>query len=81
MNEAFQLLGAILVLIAFGLSQIGSMKPHSYSYLLLNLVGSGLLAVSAAVLLQWGFLLMEGVWAAVSLTSLLRRLLARAAVG
>lgn len=76
MNQAFQLTGAILVLIAFGLSQARLMKPHAYSYLLLNLIGSGMLAVSAALLLQWGFLLMETVWAAVSLASLLRRFLA-----
>ncbi|MGH9535835.1 MAG: CBU_0592 family membrane protein [Terriglobales bacterium] len=77
MNEAMQLTGAILVLIAFGLSQMGAMKSHSYSYLLLNLVGSGLLAVSAAVMVQWGFLLMETVWAAVSLASLVRRIAGR----
>ncbi len=79
MNEAFQLTGAILVLIAFALSQTGTMKPHAYSYLLLNFIGSAILAASAVVMQQWGFLLMETVWAGVSLTSLLRRLLTRVA--
>jgi hypothetical protein len=41
--------------------------------LLANLVGSAVLAVDAAVERQWGFLLLESVWALVSANSLLRR--------
>jgi hypothetical protein len=33
-------------------------------------IGSGVLAVDAVVEAQWGFLLLEGVWAIVSLVSL-----------
>ena len=36
------------------------------------LVGSGILAVLAWIDRQWGFLLLEGVWAVVSLYSLLQ---------
>jgi uncharacterized membrane protein len=38
----------------------------------LNLIGSTVLSVQAAQGRQWGFLLLEGVWAGVSLVALLR---------
>jgi ABC-type multidrug transport system ATPase subunit len=47
-------------------SQRGLMSPHSLSYLVLNFVGSAILAVLAAMHSDWGFLLLEGVWALVS---------------
>jgi hypothetical protein len=46
-------------------------------YLALNLVGSGLLAVLAWHEEQWGFLLLEGVWALVSLWGLIQVLRGR----
>jgi hypothetical protein len=64
----------MLILAAFALSQFGRMQPSSLAYLLLNLVGSVILAVLAFVEEQWGFLLLEGVWALVSGWSLLRLL-------
>jgi len=48
------------------------MRPDSRLYLALNLVGSAILAVLALVESQWGFLLLEGVWAIVSAWSLAR---------
>jgi hypothetical protein len=65
-----QILGSLLVLIPFALAQAGRLDPKSRGYLLLNLIGSGTLAVDAAVTSQWGFLLLEGCWAAVSLFAL-----------
>lgn len=46
------------------------MDPRSRVYLVLNLVGSAVLAVLAWEERQWGFLLLESVWAAVSLWGL-----------
>jgi hypothetical protein len=49
------------------------MRTTAVSYLWLNLVGSAILAVLAAVSSNWGFLLLEGAWALVSGWSLVAR--------
>ena len=76
-NQILQVIGALLVLAGFSLAQFGVLGQRSYSYLWLNLVGSAILAVLAAITFQWGFLLLEGVWAIVSLWSLMLRRLGR----
>jgi membrane-bound ClpP family serine protease len=69
-DVAIQIIGSLLVLVAFFLSQWGALDAKSRTYLVLNLVGSGVLAVDAFLGAQWGFLLLEGVWAIVSAVSL-----------
>lgn len=65
--QVIQIFGALLILAAFVLSQMRRLEPSSVAYLLLNFVGSFILAVLAARSRLWGFLLLEGVWALVSL--------------
>jgi ribosome biogenesis protein Tsr3 len=65
-----QVFGSVLILIPFALAQTGRMNAKSLGYLVLNLAGSGILAADAALTSQWGFLLLEGSWAAVSLFAL-----------
>jgi DMSO/TMAO reductase YedYZ heme-binding membrane subunit len=66
MDQVVQVVGALLILAAFGAVQFERMSPASRLYLTLNLVGSVILAVLAVTSSQWGFVLLEGVWALVS---------------
>lgn len=61
-----QIVGAILILVAFGAVQLDRMRPDSVAYLSLNLVGSAILAVLALLGSQWGFVLLEGAWSLLS---------------
>ena len=63
--------GAILILVAFALAQFRGLDRHGAPYLVLNLVGAALLAGSATIHRQWGFLLLQGVWGLVALWDLL----------
>ena len=69
-EQLIQVAGSLLILVAFVAAQKGRMATSSVPYLVLNLVGSVVLAVLAALHLQYGFLLLEGVWACVSFASL-----------
>ncbi len=66
MEQFFQVAGALLILAAYIAGQAGRLNVTSWRYLVLNLVGSALLAVVAALDADWGFLLLEGVWAIVT---------------
>jgi hypothetical protein len=79
MGQAVQIAGAVAVLLAFAGAQFGLLDQRSRAYLVANLVGSAVLAVDAYLERQWGFLLLEGVWAAVSAWALARELRRRPA--
>ena len=76
MLDVLQILGAAAILVPFVWSQRGSMGTDSFAYLTLNLVGSTVLAALAVHGHQWGFLLLEAVWAAVAARGLLELRLA-----
>jgi hypothetical protein len=56
-GQLAQIAGSLLILVPFGLAQLGRLEARSRAALLLNLAGSSILAADAAVGSQWGFLL------------------------
>lgn len=69
--QLVQVAGALLILAGFAGAQFGWLSITGRSYLVLNFVGSVILAVLAAIDFQPGFLLLEAVWAVVSLWGLI----------
>lgn len=72
MDQVVQIVGALLILAGFTAAQMGRLSVESRTYLVLNLIGSAILAYLAIVEEQWGFVLLETVWALVSAWGLLR---------
>src|SRR5215210_1274203 len=66
-------LGALLMLITYVTKQFGYLSAKGLAYAFANIVGSGILAVVAALEAQWGFLVLEGAWALVTLVAVVRQ--------
>ena len=71
--QLVSVLGSLLVLVAYVASQFGWLSAKGLCFAFANIVGSGILAVVAALEAQWGFLLLEGAWASVSLVAVMRQ--------
>lgn len=73
MYDVVQILGSLLILSAFVLALLGRLSQAGYAYLATNAVGSAVLTVTAVISREWGFILLEGVWALVSVGSIVRK--------
>ena len=72
-----QFVGACGILLPFALLQFRRTTAHSWLYLSLNMTGAAILTWLALRDAQWGFVLLQGVWALAALVGLLRRAIHR----
>ena len=72
LTQTLQITGSLLILAAFGAAQAGWLRHTCLAYLIPNAAGSAILAAFAISWQQWGFVLLEGTWAAISLAGAIR---------
>ena len=72
LDQIISLVGAALILAAFVGNTFNWITSQSVPYQGLNLVGAALLTVTAVINVQWGFIVLEGVWTVVSLIGLVQ---------
>ena len=72
MRQLVSVAGAFLILIPFAASQLGRLGTATWTYQVLNFVGAAALTAVAVLERQYGFVLLEGVWAIMSLVGMQR---------
>ncbi len=75
--QIISVIGALMVLAAYGLIQSGVWRELDAGYLALNIVGSLLLGIVAIADQRIGFILLEFAWAGIGCIGVARALRAR----
>jgi hypothetical protein len=65
-------LGVFQILLAYFLNVIGKISNTNLTFILLNLIGATMACLASILLNYWPFIILEGVWALVSLYALLK---------
>ena len=71
-SEIMGSLGVSILLLAFLLNMLKIIKTDSLSYPLLNFIGAGIACFASWLIPYFPFVILEGVWAVVSLVSLVK---------
>ena len=71
-SEIMGSLGVFILLLAFLLNMLKIIKTESLPYLLLNFTGAAIACFASWLIPYFPFVILEGVWAVVSLVSLVR---------
>jgi hypothetical protein len=64
--------GVFQILLAYILNVIGKIKSTDLSFILLNFIGASMACVASILMEYIPFIILEGVWALVSLISLIK---------
>jgi fluoride ion exporter CrcB/FEX len=72
--QVMSVVGAVMVLAAYGLNQGGIWRELHAGYLALNIVGSLMLGIVAIIDQRAGFILLEFAWAGLALIGVARAL-------
>ena len=75
--QGVSVLGAVMVLGAYAMIQVGAWRELDAGYLALNVVGSLLLGIVAVLERQVGFILLEFAWAVLAVFGVIRAIKAR----
>lgn len=67
-------IGVLQILLAYFLNVIGRVSSKSLAFILLNLIGASMACFASVLLKYWPFIVLEGVWALVSLYSFINYL-------
>ena len=73
-GQVISLIGAGMILAAFGAQQAGKLRPTDPAYLWLNVAGAAILTWFAVEARNLGLIVLEGSWTLISLASLARAL-------
>lgn len=79
--QLLSVIGALMVLLAYGLIQSGVWRELDAGYLALNIVGSLLLGIVAIADQRVGFILLEFAWAGLGFVGVARAIKARKTAG
>jgi len=64
--------GVFQILLAYVLNVIGKVGKNDLAFILLNLVGASMACYASVLMSYMPFILLEGIWAGVSLISLIK---------
>ncbi|WP_283636665.1 CBU_0592 family membrane protein [Aquaticitalea lipolytica] len=67
-------IGVLQILLAYFLNVIVKVSSKSLAFILLNLIGASMACFASVLLKYWPFIVLEGVWALVSLYSFINYL-------
>ena len=65
-------IGVFQILLAYILNVIGKLTNKDFTFILLNLAGAGMACLASILMAYLPFIILEGVWAIVSLIALLK---------
>ncbi len=64
--------GVFQILLAYVLNIFGNLEKKDLTFILLNLIGASLACLASILMMYMPFMILEGVWALVSLIALLK---------